>query len=130
MSIATKTGDAGETALMYGRRGPKMHRRVEAYGAVDELNAALGLFRATADHPIIQEKVYVVQKELVVFVGAVRRERQGRYGLASNFGHDGCTFRGGMDTQIRWAERKILRLRIRGGCRIVTDSSRNAKRVV
>ncbi|HEX6563026.1 MAG TPA: ATP:cob(I)alamin adenosyltransferase, partial [Chthoniobacterales bacterium] len=28
MSIATKTGDAGQTALMYGRRVPKMDRRV------------------------------------------------------------------------------------------------------
>jgi cob(I)alamin adenosyltransferase len=81
MSIATKTGDAGETALMYGRRVPKMHRRVEAYGAVDELNAALGLFRATAQHPFIQEKVYAVQKELVILMGelAVADEDRGRY---------------------------------------------------
>ena len=81
MSIATKTGDAGETALMYGRRVPKMHRRVEAYGAVDELNAALGLFRATADHAIIQEKVYAVQRELVTLMGelAVADEDRERY---------------------------------------------------
>ena len=49
MSIVTRTGDDGTTALMYGRRVPKNHPRVEAYGAVDELNAALGLARATAD---------------------------------------------------------------------------------
>ena len=48
MSIVTKTGDDGTTALMYGRRVSKNHPRVEAYGAVDELNAALGLARATA----------------------------------------------------------------------------------
>jgi cob(I)alamin adenosyltransferase len=81
MSIATKTGDAGETALMYGRRVPKMHRRVEAYGAVDELNAALGLFRATAQHPFIGERVHAVQKELVVLMGelAVADEDRERY---------------------------------------------------
>ena len=81
MSIATKTGDAGETALMYGRRVPKMHRRVEAYGAVDELNAALGLFRATAQHSLIRERVYAVQKELVVLMGelAVADEDRARY---------------------------------------------------
>ena len=39
MSIATRTGDNGTTALMYGRRVPKNHIRVEAYGSVDELNA-------------------------------------------------------------------------------------------
>ena len=45
MSIVTKTGDDGTTALMYGRRVPKTHPRIEACGAVDELNAALGLAR-------------------------------------------------------------------------------------
>jgi cob(I)alamin adenosyltransferase len=81
MSIATKTGDAGETALMYGRRVPKMHRRVEAYGTLDELNAALGLFRATADHAVIQEKIYAIQNELVVLMGelAVADEDRERF---------------------------------------------------
>jgi cob(I)alamin adenosyltransferase len=81
MSIATKTGDAGETALMYGRRVPKMHRRVEAYGAVDELNAALGLVRATVMHPLVQEKTHAIQKELVVLMGelAVADEDRERY---------------------------------------------------
>ncbi len=45
MSIATRTGDDGSTALLYGRRVPKDHPRVRAYGAVDELTAALGLAR-------------------------------------------------------------------------------------
>ena len=48
MSIVTKTGDKGTTAFMYGRRVPKSHPRVEAYGTVDELNSALGLARASA----------------------------------------------------------------------------------
>ena len=45
MSIATRTGDTGTTGLMYNRRVSKCHPRVEAYGSVDELNAALGLAR-------------------------------------------------------------------------------------
>ena len=49
MSIVTKRGDQGTTALMYNRRVSKCHPRVEAYGAVDELNAAIGLARAAAD---------------------------------------------------------------------------------
>ncbi len=40
--IYTRTGDAGETGLFGGGRVPKSHPRVEAYGAVDELNATLG----------------------------------------------------------------------------------------
>jgi len=41
--IYTKTGDRGTTALGSGRRVGKDHPRIEACGAVDELNAALGL---------------------------------------------------------------------------------------
>ncbi len=43
MTIYTKTGDDGDTALFGGGRVPKNDRRVEAYGAVDELNSFVGL---------------------------------------------------------------------------------------
>ena len=65
MSIATRTGDAGTTGLMYNRRVSKCHPRVEAYGSVDELNAALGLARATAEHSFVQDNLLIVQKDLV-----------------------------------------------------------------
>jgi len=45
--IYTKTGDQGETSLGDGSRAPKDHRRVAAYGDVDELNAVLGLLVAS-----------------------------------------------------------------------------------
>jgi cob(I)alamin adenosyltransferase len=41
--IVTKTGDGGETGLGNGSRVPKDHPRITAIGAVDELNAILGL---------------------------------------------------------------------------------------
>jgi cob(I)alamin adenosyltransferase len=44
--VYTKTGDKGKTRLAGGQRVWKDHVRVEAYGTVDELNAALGLVRA------------------------------------------------------------------------------------
>jgi cob(I)alamin adenosyltransferase len=69
VSIATKTGDEGETSLMYGRRVPKTDPRVDAYGGVDELNSALGLARATAEDPQLAEQILAVQKELVVVMG-------------------------------------------------------------
>jgi cob(I)alamin adenosyltransferase len=46
--IYTRAGDGGETGLGDGQRVPKDHPRVEAYGAVDELNAVLGLLAAYA----------------------------------------------------------------------------------
>ncbi|HWB58797.1 MAG TPA: cob(I)yrinic acid a,c-diamide adenosyltransferase [Chthoniobacteraceae bacterium] len=81
MSIATKTGDGGTTALMFGKRVPKTDIRVEAYGTVDELNAALGMVRATANEPFVCEPVLSIQKELVTLMGelAVAEEDRERY---------------------------------------------------
>ncbi|HLX94409.1 MAG TPA: cob(I)yrinic acid a,c-diamide adenosyltransferase [Verrucomicrobiae bacterium] len=81
MSIVTRTGDDGTTALMYGRRVPKNHPRVEAYGATDELNAALGLARATANENFIRERLPAIQKDLVGLMGelAVLPEDLPRY---------------------------------------------------
>src|SRR5262249_10875840 len=69
MSIVTKTGDTGTTSLMYNRRDPKCHPRVEAYGSVDELNTALGQARATAEHGFVRESLLAMQKDLVVLMG-------------------------------------------------------------
>lgn len=69
MSIATRTGDAGTTGLMYNRRVSKCHPRVEAYGAVDELNAALGLARALTAHAFVRDHLLAVQKNLVTVMG-------------------------------------------------------------
>jgi cob(I)alamin adenosyltransferase len=46
VKLYTKTGDAGETGLFGGARVSKASARVSSYGAVDELNAALGVARA------------------------------------------------------------------------------------
>ena len=50
MKIYTRRGDRGETGLFGGDRVPKDDPRVEAYGTVDELNAALGLALALDGH--------------------------------------------------------------------------------
>lgn len=46
--IYTKTGDKGETSLGDGKRVAKHALRVEAFGTVDEANAAIGLARLSA----------------------------------------------------------------------------------
>jgi cob(I)alamin adenosyltransferase len=69
MSIVTKSGDQGSTALMYNRRVSKCHPRVEAYGAVDELNAAIGLARASARETFVRDHLELIQKDLVVLMG-------------------------------------------------------------
>jgi cob(I)alamin adenosyltransferase len=69
MSIVTRTGDKGTTAVMYGRRVSKCDFRVEAYGTVDELNAALGLARATASQEHIRVWILLIQQDLVSLMG-------------------------------------------------------------
>ena len=64
MKIYTKTGDAGQTGLLAGQRVPKDHARVEAYGTVDELNAALGMARALGLGPELDAVMERVQNEL------------------------------------------------------------------
>jgi len=64
--IYTRTGDAGETALRGGRRVPKDHPRVEACGALDELNSTLGAARAFLQDAELGTVLERVQRDLFV----------------------------------------------------------------
>jgi cob(I)alamin adenosyltransferase len=64
MKIYTRTGDRGETGLFGSGRVPKDHPRVEAYGAVDELNALVGLARATGPLERIDAVLLPIQRDL------------------------------------------------------------------
>ncbi len=81
MSIATRTGDSGTTALMYNRRVPKNHPRIEACGTIDELNAAVGLARASATDDYVRNQLLPVQTDLVALMGelATLHEDMPRY---------------------------------------------------
>jgi cob(I)alamin adenosyltransferase len=81
MSISTRTGDQGKTSLLYGRRVDKFDPRVEACGAVDELNAALGLARAYAERPLVRDELPGIQRNLFALMGglAVAPEDRERY---------------------------------------------------
>ena len=70
--VYTRTGDRGETALVGGKRVPKDALRIEAYGAIDELNSIVGLARvfneesldAGEAHQFLDEVLCQVQDEL------------------------------------------------------------------
>lgn len=71
MKIYTRGGDAGETGLLGGDRVPKTDPRVAAYGAVDELNAALGLAAALdGGRNLETDRVQALQADLFV-IGAL-----------------------------------------------------------
>lgn len=71
MSIATKTGDAGQTSLVGGLRVSKGERRVEAYGTIDELNSAMGFARSICEDGEVRDLVKSIQRELFAIGSAV-----------------------------------------------------------
>lgn len=70
-SIATRTGDDGTTSLLYGQRVPKDHPQIEAVGAVDELNVALGLVKATRPVGTDPAGLERIQQDLVALMGEI-----------------------------------------------------------
>ena len=75
-SIATTRGDGGETGLAGGIRVSKGSVRVDAYGGVDELNAALGLARSFCDDQAIAEFTRSIQAELFKIGSSLATPRQ------------------------------------------------------
>ena len=64
MKIYTRTGDGGETSLFSGDRARKDDPRVDAYGEIDELNAWLGLVRASGPDPALDQELVALQRDL------------------------------------------------------------------
>ena len=84
MSVITQRGDEGDTDLMYGRRVSKRHPRIVANGALDELNAVLGLARSQArmdGFHDVNVRLHRLQQQLILVMGeiATATEDQQRY---------------------------------------------------
>lgn len=78
MSIVTKHGDAGTTGLIGGTRVSKADLRVETYGTVDELGAALGLARSIAGDDEVASITKAIQRELFGVGAAVATDPETR----------------------------------------------------
>jgi cob(I)alamin adenosyltransferase len=81
MSIITGRGDSGETDLLFGKRIAKTSLRIEALGCVDELNAALGVARASGANPQWVALIDSLQEKLIGLMGqlATLPEDEDRY---------------------------------------------------
>ncbi len=75
MSIVTKQGDHGQTGLVGGERVSKSSSRVEAYGAVDELNSQVGFARAICPNASVGDLLKDVQRELFAIGGLLATPR-------------------------------------------------------
>jgi len=66
MSVYTRTGDEGMTSNFLGKRIPKCHVLIETYGAIDELNAHIGLVVSLLQANTAQDFLREIQKDLFV----------------------------------------------------------------
>ena len=73
-SITTRRGDDGTTDLLFGHRVAKNDPRLEAVGAIDELNAALGWAKACSESDPVRETLTRVQEDLIGLMGEISCE--------------------------------------------------------
>ena len=66
MKIYTKTGDSGKTSLFDNTRVWKSNERIISYGAVDELNSAIGIAISLDSEPKVKEILIKIQNDLFV----------------------------------------------------------------
>jgi len=69
--IYTRTGDGGTTRIRGGERVPKTDQRIEANGALDELNSILGIVRSLSDNAWIQDILAGIQTNLMIVMSRV-----------------------------------------------------------
>src|SRR5262245_32063426 len=74
-SIATQHGDGGQTRLIGGALVSKSDLRVEAYGAIDELGAAMGFARSISGDEEVNKLTKEIQRELFLVAGSVANPR-------------------------------------------------------
>lgn len=74
MKAYTRTGDKGETSLYGGTRVGKENPRVEAYGAVDELNSQIGVVRALVKGKKMSQMLKSLQEDLFTLGGDLASE--------------------------------------------------------
>jgi len=76
MKIYTRTGDDGSTSLSGGRRLPKHHLRIEAYGTVDELIAWIGMLRGHKENDKRKEILLYIQEQLMASAAALAYDNE------------------------------------------------------
>jgi cob(I)alamin adenosyltransferase len=108
VSIATRTGDGGKTALLHGQRVPKDHPQIEAVGAFDELNVEVGAARMLAGDPGAPALLGEVQASLVALMGELACAE------ADSDRHAGSTFARLSEGDLRRLDEFLAALESRG----------------
>jgi cob(I)alamin adenosyltransferase len=80
MKIYSRTGDEGTTSLSGGKRIPKFHVRVEAFGTIDELVSWIGLLRDHRENEKRKEFLVYIQDQLMTSAAALAAEQENQSG--------------------------------------------------
>jgi cob(I)alamin adenosyltransferase len=92
----TRTGDQGTTGLLGDQRVNKDHPRLEAVGALDEANAALGMGRALCPYPQLQKTLATIQGDLYHLMAEVAATPE-----------NASRFRAIHGDRVRWLEAQV-----------------------
>ena len=85
MKIYTKSGDEGETGLLFGGRVSKAHVRTEAYGSTDHAVSAIGLARALSTDDRVKDILLQVQREMFMIGAELATDTANRHHLLEHF---------------------------------------------
>ena len=93
MSIATKTGDNGTTALLFRKRVSKTHPRVMTYGRIDELGSALGICRAFSKNEATKAQLLEIQNQLIHFMGELATDDADQERYHEKYGNEAISMK-------------------------------------
>ncbi|MEF9932093.1 MAG: cob(I)yrinic acid a,c-diamide adenosyltransferase [Bacteroidales bacterium] len=102
MKVYTKTGDKGTTSLVGGKRVPKNHPRVEAYGDMDELISFIGIVISDAKTAKEKETLKKIQENLMLI--SAHFASDGSYKTLSSITDEDITF---LETEIDFMTTKL-----------------------
>ena len=85
MKIYTKSGDEGQTGLLFGGRVSKADIRTEAYGSTDHAVSAIGLARALSDDERVKDILLQVQREMFMIGAELATDNSNRHHLLQRF---------------------------------------------
>jgi cob(I)alamin adenosyltransferase len=107
VSIVTKTGDEGETGLLYGGRVPKDDLHTEAYGALDEAISALGLARSQEKDASRAQVILDLQRELFTVGAELSTKAAFRDKLQAHFDTVGTELVDRLDSAVAGLEARV-----------------------
>lgn len=117
MKVYTKTGDAGTTSLVGGKRVDKACARLESYGTIDELNSQVGLLLTYVDDQDERDCLIGIQNRLFVIGAQLATEAESQHILSNTIAAADVT---ALEQNIDRASENLPKWRgftLPGGCR-------------